>query len=539
MSTATELVPMNLDEHTDSQLGLPALDPDDPLLESSLLLELVVRDPEVIEALAQIRDPDERGRFALAALRLGVLALRQARGEIDVSRVRNEGDKLLAQIETMLQASTHSMSTTLATALREYLDPKSGHLQQRLERVLCDDGELERALRAQVAGEDSTLAKTLEQVIGPSSAIFKKLDPEHADSLTNHIQTLVGEALTEQREKVLAQFSLDDEASALSRLVGRITDQQGRLRKEFAEDLEAVVRQFSLDDDESALSRLVKQVEQASEGMSEQFSLDHERSALSRLKRELSGSIDALTRQQREFHERVIETLATMAGRKQAEERGVAHGHDFEEALAEVVRREAEGANDLFERVGTKTGRIRHNKKGDLLVTLGPEHSAAGRHVVLEAKEEESFSDARARAELEEARKNRGADIGIFVLSAKVAGERAAFRRFGDDLVIVWDPEQPSTDVFIHAALSVARALIVKRNAADELEEIDVASMEKALVNIEKKLGKLDQVAKWTETIRSNARQILDATAETKRAVLKDIETLRVQVDLVADALPD
>lgn len=529
---------MTLGEHTeepDRQLGLPSLDVD----ESSLVLRLVVRDPEVIQALARIRDPDERGRFALTALRLGVIALGHATGHIDGDRVRNEGDRILAQVDGVLQRNAHTMTTALATAFREYLDPQSGHLQQRLERVLADDGDLARVLHDQVAGQDSALAKTLEQVVGPSSALFKKLDPEHADGITSQIQGLVGEALAEQREKVLAQFSLDDEASALSRLVRRITDQQGKLREEFAGDIEQVVRQFSLDDDDSALSRLVKQVELASVGMSEQFSLDHEQSALSRLKRELSGSIEALTRQQQAFQEKVIETLSAMSARREADDRGVAHGHVFEDDVAEVVRREADGAHDVFDRVGTTTGLIRHNKKGDMVVTLGPEHAAAGRKIVIEAKEDASYTDARALAELEEARRNRGADVGVFVLSRRVAGDRTAFRRFGDDLLIVWNPAEPSSDVYLHAALSVARALILKRGANDELEEVDVAAMEKALANVEKKLGKLDQVAKWSETIRNNASNIIDATAETKRAVLKELEVLRTQTELVADALPE
>jgi hypothetical protein len=158
---------------------------------------------------------------------------------------------------------------------------------------------------------------------------------------------------------------------------------------------------------------------------------------------------------------------------------------------------------------------------------------------VIEAKEDASYTDQKALDELEEARKNRGADVGVFVLSRRVAGDRAAFRRFGHDVLVVWDPAEPASDVYLHAAMSVARALILTRGANDELEEIDVGAMEKALVNIEKKLGKLDQVAKWTETIRNNAGNILDATAETKRAVLKELDVLRTQTELVADALPE
>ena len=51
----------------------------------SLLLELVVTDPEVITELWAKPEGRERDEYALGALRLGILALRQARGQIDAA----------------------------------------------------------------------------------------------------------------------------------------------------------------------------------------------------------------------------------------------------------------------------------------------------------------------------------------------------------------------------------------------------------------------------------------------------------------------
>jgi hypothetical protein len=49
----------------------------------SLLVELVVTDPEIISELWAKREGRERDEYALGALRLGMLALRQLRGQID------------------------------------------------------------------------------------------------------------------------------------------------------------------------------------------------------------------------------------------------------------------------------------------------------------------------------------------------------------------------------------------------------------------------------------------------------------------------
>src|SRR5688500_6406542 len=53
-------------------------------------LSVMVRDPETVLELWRHEQGDDRTAFALSALRLGVLALRQASGFIDASTVRHE-----------------------------------------------------------------------------------------------------------------------------------------------------------------------------------------------------------------------------------------------------------------------------------------------------------------------------------------------------------------------------------------------------------------------------------------------------------------
>ena len=70
-----------------------------------LTLTLHVTDPEVIAELRRHGDGYERDRHALSALRVGMLALRAASGQMDVSSIREAGGadysiaRLLAQRE--------------------------------------------------------------------------------------------------------------------------------------------------------------------------------------------------------------------------------------------------------------------------------------------------------------------------------------------------------------------------------------------------------------------------------------------------------
>jgi hypothetical protein len=68
----------------------------------SLPLELNVTDPEVVSELFAKKEGRERDDYALGALRLGVLALCQARGQIDSNTLKHEGERLLGDVQLAL-----------------------------------------------------------------------------------------------------------------------------------------------------------------------------------------------------------------------------------------------------------------------------------------------------------------------------------------------------------------------------------------------------------------------------------------------------
>jgi hypothetical protein len=80
----------------------------------------------------------------------------------------------------------------------------------------------------------------------------------------------------------------------------------------------------------------------------------------------------------------------------------------------EISHSRSQKAGDIAIRTGATTGLIRQCKRGDVVVQVGPEHAAAGAFIVLEAKEDSSYSLKDALADLEIARKNRGAEVRLF-----------------------------------------------------------------------------------------------------------------------------
>ena len=88
-----------------------------------ILLELLVSDPDSLRELLQRVEGRERDEYALAALRIGLLSLRHARGQIDAEAVKHEGERLLADLKHALGQSRSEIQDDLTSALKEYFDP--------------------------------------------------------------------------------------------------------------------------------------------------------------------------------------------------------------------------------------------------------------------------------------------------------------------------------------------------------------------------------------------------------------------------------
>lgn len=525
----------------------------------SIPLTLVVSDRETVAELLQRSDGREREEYALAALRIGVLSLKHARGQIDADAVRREGEKLLTDLKSALDGSRNEIHTNLTTSLKEYFDPNDGRFQERIERLIKQDGELEQVLQRQVGGSGSVLAATLAEHIGKNSPLMRLLNPEEASGLVSSIRSTISSVIDEEQKRILGEFSLDNDKSALKRLVNELTQANGKLKTDLANEVGAVVQEFSLDKEDSALSRLVKRVETAQETITKEFSLDEEGSALSRLStviNEAKGSIDsnltldneasALFRLKRELvdilatHERKVQefqgdvkaSLEAMQVQRREAARSTAHGKDFEARACEVIEKEVQKAGDIPTKTGLTTGLIKNCKVGDLVVELGADCVAAGERFVVEAKEEVGYTVIEALAEIDTARKNRGASVGLFLFSAKTAPQgMETLSRNGDDVLVVWDAQQLESDVVLRAGLSLAKALCVRKQKERDKNESNWEEVDTAILAVEKEVARLAKMKTWTETIQSNSGNILEEIRKMTNSLERQISVLRESVE--------
>src|SRR3954470_4089279 len=192
--------------------------------ELPILLELVIDDREVIRALSEYPEGESRNRYAVEALKIGVVALRHVGGMMTADQFRRDGDRVLGDLQKSLDDHKQTVHVQIESKLKEYFDPKDGRFTDRVQRLVAYDGELSQLLKGFIDGENSLFARTLVAHVGRDSTLMKLLDPQQSDGLLNCLRKTIDEQLVDQRDHLLKEFSLDNEDGALTRLVTQLTN---------------------------------------------------------------------------------------------------------------------------------------------------------------------------------------------------------------------------------------------------------------------------------------------------------------------------
>lgn len=498
----------------------------------SITLDTQIDDPETLAAIISRPGPRERDRFIRTALRIGVIALGQAQGRIDTEQVRDEGDRLIQILQHQLADHQRSTTEKLTDTLRDYFDPNSGRFPERVKQLVGQGGELETLLRTRFENSQQSFESFLQSWIGPESPFQKLLSPGEQNIFLAALKATIESSAGKQAEVILGEFSLDNPDGALSRMIRELADKHGKAATELQGQIKDVMKEFSLDSESSALSRLVKRVDEAQAKIQSEFTLDSEQSALARMKKELTTLIQNQNNDTQIFQRQVYEALADLRARKEEQAKTTAHGHDFENQATEYIQNFLRGSGDIVEQVGKKTGIKPNSKKGDVVIQLSPDNAAAGARIVLEMKEDSSYSLKDSLDEIAEARENRQATIGIFIHSKKTVPTNFTepLSRFENDIVVVWDAESESHDAYLKAAILMAKGLAVRARKLSDNLKADVDIIDKALSSINKSVEGMDEIKTSAQTIKNSADKILERARIAQATLEKNMAILSEQV---------
>jgi hypothetical protein len=278
---------------------------------------------------------------------------------------------------------------------------------------------------------------------------------------------------------------------------------------------EVVLREFSRDRPDSALSRLVGDVEDAN----------------GKLAKELTDAVGTFAETNARFQADVRSTLQTFRVRREEAARSSLHGHSFEYAAGELLQLQAQQDGDVCERLSGTPGRG-GRKTGDFVVTLGPESAAPGKRIVLECKAEKGYTESAALEELALARKNREAAVGIFIVARESALEGfGGLRRIGCDILVIWDAEDPATDVNLKAAISIARAVIVEHHRSSDQSAAGLREVEDSIRAIERLVTAVESIAHDARNIVKKGVRIGKGAELVRERLGEEVDRLKGVVE--------
>jgi hypothetical protein len=282
---------------------------------------------------------------------------------------------------------------------------------------------------------------------------------------------------------------------------------------------------------ESLEQRIVRAVTEGILKVTGQLTLDDPASALSHMYGGLTGLLEIQNTSNQEFQQNVTTTISTglaaFTTRRQAEAESTLHGRTFQDRAMECLADLAGRRGHVFEDVSSKPGLIPRCKTGDARLKVGPNYRAKDAVFAVEIKEEKGYSVRDMLIEIEEARKNRGASFGVFVISAAYApAGMPPLMHYGDDIIVAWDSNNPATNICLDAALTMACGLAT-REAAAKGQPIDFTAIDRTINSIETKATGLGQIFISATTIRNAADKILDECKPKHAALIEELATLR------------
>lgn len=473
-------------------------------------------------------DALQRDQLAHDAWQIGLRALGNAHASAQESKLKDIGSHLLADIDRQLRAHVEHHQATIGTVLARFFDPMDGQVHQRLAAFLDDQGVLARQLEKFLGPKNSVLAESLARQVGETSPLFKQLSPTETNGLVKVLETQLGAVMGQSHAELVRALDPLAEDGAVARFLRSLREELKGADEDRQKQLSAALAALDANNEASLLSRLVRETHCARQEVLAAVNPDAPSSPMAILKASLTKLLqeqaaaqaeNAQRHEQRQtlFEKEVREALARIETKRARDLKSVRGGFDFEDAVTAFLRAMIQGAPCVLDVTGSAAG-VGRCKKGDAVLRFTAEHAFAGAAVVFEAKRDATYTVQRALDELDAARKNRNALAGVFVMARSHASDVfPRFARYGSNVLVTWDDQDPATDPYLHAAALLGMALVTRSQTPGNPG--DIAALRDIESRIEAELSRLEKMEKHSEAIRKNVDGISDEIRKAQKAL--------------------
>lgn len=476
-------------------------------------------------------DEAQRDQLAGDAWTIGLRALHNAHRAAQESKLKDVGATLLADIDRQLHAHVERHQATIGAVLERFFDPTDGQVSQRLAAFVDDHGVLARLLERYLGPQNSVLVEALARQVGETSPLFKKLSPTDSTGLVKILEVQLRGVMGESHAELVRALDPLAEDGAVARFLRSLSQELKGADEDRQKQLATALAALDANDEDSLLSRLVRETHHARQAVLAAVNPDSPASPMAMLKTSITkllqeqavAQADVARRQeerQTTFEKEVREALTRIEFKRNQDLKTTRGGFDFEDAVAAFVRAATQGAPCVFDVTGATPG-VGRCKKGDAVLRFTAESAFANAGVVFEAKRDSSYTVQRALDELDAARKNRDAAAGVFVMARSHAGDVfPRFARYGNNVVMTWDDQDPSTDPYLHAAVLLGMALVTRSRTMGDAG--DIAALRDVEKRIEAEVSRLEKMETHSAAIRRN----VDGISEEIRKAQKGLDLL-------------
>jgi hypothetical protein len=358
--------------------------------------------------------------------------------------------------------------------------------------------------------------------------LFKKLSPTESTGLVQVLEVQLRAVMGQSHAELVRALDPLAEDGAVARFLRSLRDELKGADEDRQKQLSAALAALDANDEGSLLSRLVRETHRARQEVLAAVNPDAPSSPMAILKATLTKMLqeqaaaqtDLAKRQedrQTLFEKEVREALVRIETKRTQDQKTTRGGLDFEDAVTSFVRAATQGAPCVFDVTGAMAG-VGRCKKGDAVLRFTAESAFAQAGVVFEAKRDGTYTVQKSLDELDVARKNRDAAAGVFVMARSHASDAfPRFARYGNNVLVTWDDQDPATDAYLRAAVLLGMGLVTRTRSSGDPG--DIAALRDIESRIEGELSRLERMEKHGDAIRKNVDGISEEVRKAQKAL--------------------
>lgn len=193
-------------------------------------------------------------------------------------------------------------------------------------------------------------------------------------------------------------------------------------------------------------------------------------------------------------------------------EKGTAKGRKYQENVFERINNICGPFQDTPDYTADVNGKLPKSKVGDVVVTINP-NSTGGAVVkmVFEAKDSGSYNIAKTQKELDEAKENRDACVGVAVFTSNTCPDECyPLYQYGNDKVICTYDTDDSNALSLNLAYRIARIEALRRLNINDCQQIDSIKIHSLITNGFDKLKSISNIKRKVTELSNSVYKDLD-----------------------------